>query len=90
MWVMTEHELIQQVDEYCEAAGLAPATLCRKAVGNSRLYKNLVEGKGCTLRVAAKLREFIADNPAPAGTDQMAAHFFPPENVSGPEQESAA
>lgn len=70
---MTEQELIQQVEDYCAAAGLAPATLCRKAVGNSRLHKNLVDGKGCTLRVAAKLQEFMADNPAPAGTDQVAA-----------------
>ncbi|PIE15155.1 MAG: hypothetical protein CSA68_07335 [Rhodobacterales bacterium] len=63
MQIMTEQDLIQQVENYCEAAGLAPATLCRKAVGNSRLYKNLIDGKGCTIRVAAKLQEFISANP---------------------------
>lgn len=60
---MTEKELIRKIETYCEAAGIAPATLCGKAVGNSRLYANLVGDKGCTLRVAAKLSTYIQDNP---------------------------
>ncbi|WP_420415901.1 hypothetical protein [Marinovum algicola] len=63
---MTEQDLIKAVEHYCNASGLAPATLCRKAVGNSRLHKNLVDGKGCTLRVASRLKHFMEKNPPSA------------------------
>ena len=59
---MTDAELIAAIKRHAEATGLAPATVTSRAVGNSRLYANLIEGKSCTLRVANRLREYISSS----------------------------
>lgn len=57
---MTHEYLINLIKKAAAARGLSEATLCRLAVGNNRLFKNLSQGKSCTLAVALRLDEYIA------------------------------
>ena len=59
---MTNKELIAEIEGFAAATGLAPATVTSRAVGNSRLYGNLIDGKSCTLAVAERIRAFIREN----------------------------
>lgn len=61
--VMTKDDLIQKIERYAAARGIAPATVTSRAVGNSRLYRNLKQGGGCTLEIAERLVSYIAANP---------------------------
>lgn len=53
--VTTEARLVAIIELESVKAGYMPATLCGKHAGNKRLYKNLKEGKSCTLKVANRL-----------------------------------
>lgn len=59
---MTREMLIKRIEACAAAQGIAPATVTRKAVGNSRLYADLVrgDGKGPTLDVIERLVAFTA------------------------------
>ena len=56
---MTNSQLISDIETYAAATGVAPATVTSRAVGNSRLYHRLKEGKSCTLDVAERLRIYM-------------------------------
>lgn len=62
-WGMTIDDLIQAIESYAAARGIAPATVTSRAVGNSRLYRNLKNGGGCNLIVAERLRAYMAAHP---------------------------
>lgn len=66
---MTRDDLIQKIEEYAIARGIAPATVTSRAVGNSRLYRNLKRGGGCTLEIASRLVSYMTANPV-TSTDQ--------------------
>ena len=55
-----ENDLIAQIEAFAVARGIAPATVTSRAVGNSRLYARLVQGGGCSLRIAGKRLDYIA------------------------------
>lgn len=57
---MTTEQLISEIEAYASDRGIAPATVTSRAVGNSRLYHRLKDGKSCTLGVAERLREYMA------------------------------
>ena len=57
---MTNQQLISEIEAFASRNGIAPATVTSRAVGNSRLYHRLKDGKSCTLGVAERLREFMA------------------------------
>lgn len=59
---MTNQELIAEIEDFAANVGWAPSTVTSRAVGNSRLYLRLKSGKSCTLKVAERIRDFIADN----------------------------
>ncbi len=59
-----EHDLIARIEAFAMARGIAPATVTSRAVGNSRLYARLQQGGGCSIRIAAKLLAYMAQEPA--------------------------
>jgi|OM-RGC.v1.034553384 hypothetical protein len=67
---MTRDHLIAEIEAEAAAAGLSPATVTSRAVGNSRLYARLRAGKGCTLDVAERLLAWIRARRA----ERAAAH----------------
>jgi len=70
---MMTAQLILEIETFASSKGVAPATVTSRAVGNSRLYHRLKNGKSCTLDVADRLRKYMADNPAPAPIAEDAA-----------------
>lgn len=64
--------LLSEVDQFAEAHGISPATVTSKAVGNSRLYSRMRNGGSCTIRIAERLRAYMAANP-PASSEEDAA-----------------
>lgn len=66
---MTEDELIQKIEEHARSAGLAPATITKNAVGNSRLYERLLIGHSCTLTIANRILSYIAASDAKIAGD---------------------
>lgn len=63
---MTRDILIAQIEAFARYHEIAPATVTSRAVGNSRLYRRLKAGKGCTLDVAERLIRWM-DERAPKG-----------------------
>lgn len=61
--LMTRHELIQEIEAYARDCGIAPATVTSRAVGNSRLYRNLMADGDCTTGVAGRVRAYMAAHP---------------------------
>jgi hypothetical protein len=70
---MMTTQLILEIETFASSKGVAPATVTSRAVGNSRLYHRLKNGKSCTLNVVDRLRKYMADNPAPAPVAEDAA-----------------
>ncbi len=72
-------DFITLIETEAAMRGIAPATLCRMAVQNNRLYGNLCAGCNCTLEIVERLRAYIAANPPPTpandtpSTDEDAA-----------------
>ena len=68
---MLDDDIISVLDKFRADYGLAPATVCGRAVGNTRLYERLASGGDCTRRTAEKLvgwvNDYRAANPAGAG-----------------------
>lgn len=64
-----ETNLITQIEGASERLKLSTATICERAVGNSRLYLRLKAGGGCTLKTAKRLAAYIEANRT-AGADQ--------------------
>jgi len=62
---MTSNDLRTLIEREARARNLAPATLCKNAVGNNRLHKTLVGGGSCTLDIAERMTGYIAANPRP-------------------------
>lgn len=65
---MTNDDLITRIEECALRHRIAPATVTGRAVGNSRLYARLKDGKSCTLVVAQRIAAFIASLDATAET----------------------
>ena len=61
---ISEEDLIAHIEAFATARGIAPATVTSRAVGNSRLYARLVQGGGCSLRIAGKLMAYMAESAA--------------------------
>lgn len=60
---MTREQLIQSIADYAKQANLSPATVTKRAVDNSRLFQRLLDGNGCTLKTAERLRAYMASHP---------------------------
>lgn len=59
-------DLLQEIKEGAQQLGIAPTTLCRKAVGNGHLFRRLEDGRSIEFATADRIRAYIRDNqPAP-------------------------
>ncbi|WP_118138592.1 hypothetical protein [Oceanicella sp. SM1341] len=56
---MSNADIIVEIEEFARFAGIAPATVTSRAVGNSRLHRNLKAGRTCTLAVAERVRAYM-------------------------------
>ena len=56
---MDRKQIIAEIERHSLLTNLAPATICDRAVGNSRLFKRLLEGGECLPRTARKLRAWM-------------------------------
>lgn len=63
---MLTEQIISLIEAEARRRNIAPATLCRRAVGNNRVYRNLTAGGSVTLEVADRLMRWVDDNPVPA------------------------
>ena len=60
-----EHDLISEIEAYCAATGISPATLGVRALGNSRFLERLQRRKAKLATDTDRLRDFMRDNPPP-------------------------
>ena len=59
----TSDDLLREIKEAAEAIGIAPTTLCQRAVRHSGLIARLEKRNGrVTTDVADKIRAYIAEN----------------------------
>ncbi|KGM50646.1 hypothetical protein [Pseudooceanicola atlanticus] len=61
---MTE-QLIKDVEEYCDAARISPATLAVRVLNNSRYFDRLRKKLEREEDAEERLRRYMADNPPP-------------------------
>lgn len=64
---MTRDTLIARIEAFAKSHQIAPATVTSRAVGNSRLYRRLKAGKGCTLDVAQRLTDWMDERSSAEG-----------------------
>lgn len=57
------HQIISEVDAYCAATGLSPATVCNRACNNARLYDRLKLRAEKLDEDTAAIRLWMAANP---------------------------
>ncbi|MEH6521200.1 MAG: hypothetical protein V7775_08250 [Sulfitobacter sp.] len=62
---MTKIELINLIESEAKRRDIATTTLCRLAVGNNRLLRNLKSGNSCTLDVAERFVTYIKASSGP-------------------------
>ena len=56
-------DIIEEIQAYCEAAGISPSTLGVRALGNSRYFDRLKRRLDKTAEDADRLRTYMAENP---------------------------
>ncbi|WP_294119567.1 hypothetical protein [Shimia sp.] len=54
-----QEKLVRRIEAASERAGLSAATICERAVRNSRLYDRLKSGGSCTYETGGKIHSFI-------------------------------
>lgn len=72
---MEQNTLITEIENFAEERGIAPATVTSRAVKNSRLYSRLTNGESCTLRVAERVREYIAEQRKQSSASPSSSAF---------------
>ncbi|MBN07717.1 MAG: hypothetical protein CMM45_07795 [Rhodospirillaceae bacterium] len=60
-----EQHLIQEIESYCNAAGIAESTFGRQAVNDGKFVGRLRAGKSITMSTVAKVRQFLKDRQRP-------------------------
>lgn len=61
---MTHETILEELEDYCRAAGLKASTVCVRALNDSRYVARHRRRLEALDRDAEKIRRFIADNPA--------------------------
>ena len=57
------HDTLRRVEEYAAAAGVSPASVCRAATGNPRLFERLKRRAEYQSEVIDILEKHMAENP---------------------------
>ena len=60
-----QEHLIQEIESYCNAAGIAESTFGRQAVNDGKFVARLRAGKGITMSTVGKVRQFLTDQQRP-------------------------
>lgn len=60
-------DLLLEIRQGAKAIGIAPSTLCQRAVANSGLIRRLENGGRVTLETAEQIRAYIEDNRPKVG-----------------------
>lgn len=55
-------DLLLEIKQGAKAIGIAPSTLCQRAVANSGLIRRLENGGRVTLETAEQIRAYIKSN----------------------------
>ncbi len=56
----TAQELVSEIKEAAQAIGIAPTTLCQRAVMNSNLIRRIEAGQKVTSDTVDRIRAYIA------------------------------
>jgi len=60
-------KLIDEIESYAAAFGVMPTTIVQRGGGGSgSTWSRWTSGGSCTLRVAERMRKYMAENPAPS------------------------
>lgn len=62
--VTTEQEVLDTIEGYVRARGIAETTFGRLAVNDGKLVGRLRRGEGITLATVRRIQQYIEDNPA--------------------------
>lgn len=54
-----ETHIVALIEGASKKSGLAPATICGRGVGNTRLYARLKAGGSCSFSTFRRLKEFV-------------------------------
>ncbi len=60
--------LMQEIQDYCQQAGIAESTFGRQAINDGKLCARLRSGKGITLATAERVQAFIRENQRSDGS----------------------
>ncbi len=60
--------LLDEIDNFLTASGMAPSTLGRRAVGSGHIVGRLRAGENVTMRTVERLRDFMRDYRAATAT----------------------
>jgi hypothetical protein len=58
-----EPNIIEEIRDYCERAGISPSTLGVRVLGNSRFYDRIQKRFEKTEQDVEKLRAYMRENP---------------------------
>lgn len=65
-------KLATDLEEYCKKKGLAPSTVCVRALGDSRYLDRLRRRLEVLERDDSKIRDFMREHPAPDAAEDAA------------------
>lgn len=72
--LMSDAQLLEQIEAYCARADLSLTTFGRLAIGDGNLVPNLRSGRSLTLKTARKVLDFMSQHSAgSAGVETAAA-----------------
>jgi hypothetical protein len=71
--IITDAELIAQIDNFIERTGIAPSRFGLDAMGDGALLSGLRAGRSLSLRNAEKVLRFMAEYVDPAAAESEAA-----------------
>lgn len=71
--LMSDAQLLEQIEAYCERAELSLTTFGRLSIGDGNLVPNLRSGRSLTLKTARKVLDFIAQHAASSSDLESAA-----------------
>lgn len=57
-------DFLNEIETYLTASGMTPTRFGKLAMGDPRFVATMREGRAATLPTVARVRKFIADNPA--------------------------
>lgn len=73
--------VLEEVDGFTRATGMAESTLSNRAVKDSRFVRRLREGKNCSVHTLERLRDFMRNDLARRTVDRPSASSAGPDSA---------